>query len=190
MQKPDIEEVEKAVEEFLETLNLDLDDPNLQETPHRIAKSYVNELFCGLYDEEPQIKTFPNEKEYDQMVVTGPIQIKSMCSHHFLPFVGTCFVGYIPDKELIGLSKFSRIVKWFARRPQIQEGLTDQIVNYIEQKMDPIGCGVFIEAQHNCMKLRGVNEPDASMVTTALRGAFMQENTKSEFLKYIPDEIR
>ena len=106
-------------------------DPNLKETPKRIAKAWFLELLSGRYVEKPKITVFPNENNIDQMVTLGNIEVKSMCSHHFLPFFGKCFIGYVPDKTIIGISKLARIVKWFARRAQLQEVLTKQIADFI-----------------------------------------------------------
>jgi GTP cyclohydrolase IA len=184
---PDRKEVEWQVRELLKSLELDLTDPNLEDSPKRIAKMFIDELFAGLYNDAPlkKITTFPNTEKYDQMIVTGPIVVKSLCSHHFLPFIGECYVGYIPKDKLLGLSKFSRVVHHFMRRPQIQEGLTEEISNYLFDTMNPAGCGVWINAQHLCMTVRGVNEPNSSMTTMSLKGTFSKPNVKEEFIQYI-----
>ena len=147
-----IEDAAKKYKEFLEILKFDVDtDQQLQGTPERVARMYVNELFTGCYTEEPKITAFDNTKEYDEMVFLGPISIKSTCSHHIIPFLGEAYIAYIPDRKVVGISKLSRIVKWFMRRPQIQEELTKQIAEYLEKTLEPKGVAVYIKAQHLCM---------------------------------------
>jgi len=172
--------------QIIETgLGLDIKDPNLRETPERIAKMYIDEWFRSLYEDPPKITVFPNEDNYNQMIVSGPIHVKSVCSHHFVPFTGICYVGYIPKNFYIGLSKLSRIVHYFMRMPQLQERMTDQIATFLDTTVSPLGCGVYIKAQHACMTTRGVEEPDAFMITTALKGIFLENPAvKQEFLSY------
>jgi len=173
-------------ENMLELMGISKDDPQTKETPGRMAKMYVNELCSGLYDEEPKITVFPNTKEYDEMVLLGPVQIKSICSHHFIPFIGNAYIAYIPDKKVIGISKLARICKWFMRRPQIQEELTKQIADYLQEKLSPKGVAVFIEAQHLCMTARGVEEHASQMKTSDLRGAFIEKpEARQEFFNMI-----
>lgn len=161
-------------------------DPNLKDTPNRIAKMYVEELFSGCFNPPPKITVFPNTQGYDQIVALSDISIKSTCSHHFCPFLGTASIGYIPNEKVVGLSKLSRIADYFARRPQIQEELTEQIANYIEEILQPKGVIVVIKAEHHCMKLRGVQEHEAVMTTSALRGFFLTNaSTKQEFFELI-----
>lgn len=187
-QKEDkIKKLEDIFSNMLDVMGFDREkDQNLKNTPYRIAKMYVNELLSGVYDDEPKITIFDNSKETDSMVVLGPIRLNSMCSHHFVPFLGEAFVGYIPNKKIVGLSKLARIVHWFAKRPQIQEELGEQIADFIQEKLEPKGVGVYLNAQHGCMQIRGVEEPNASMITMALRGNFLNEiTTRTEFLTYI-----
>jgi GTP cyclohydrolase I len=179
--------VEEAVEKLLGSLGFDTDDDqNLKNTPKRVAKMFVDELFVGCYTEEPKITVFDNTEEYDEMVVYGPINLKSTCSHHFVPFVGKCYIGYIPDKKVVGLSKLARITHWFMRRPQLQEELTSQIANYIQEKLEPQGVGVVIKAQHFCTIARGVEEENSWMTTSKLVGSFRDDlNVKSEFITFV-----
>ena len=171
---------------MIDTMGVNADDPQTKDTPRRIAKMYVNELFSGLYTEQPKITTFPNTKKYDEMVFLGPVQIKSTCSHHFVPFIGNAYIAYIPDKKVVGISKLARVCKWFMRRPQIQEELTKQISDFLEDILKPKGLAVFIEAQHLCMIARGVEEYDSKMKTSDLRGAFIKsESTRKEFFDMI-----
>ena len=182
-----IKKVESIIENLLDTLGFNWnEDPNLMETPKRISKMYVNELLSGCYSQPPNITTFPNTKRYDQMVVSGPIEIKSLCSHHWLPFIGVCYIAYIPDETIIGISKFSRIVNFFMRRPQIQEELTQQICEYIEELLHPKGLIVIIKAQHMCMSVRGVQESDSWMFSSSVKGAFSKNpETRKEFFDLI-----
>jgi len=179
--------LEKKVYEMFQILIFDVDhDIQIIDSPKRIAKMYVNELFRGCYEEEPKITVFENTKEYNEMVFLGPIEIKSMCSHHWQPFLGSCYIAYIPDKKIVGISKFSRITKFFMRRPQIQEELTKQIANYIQSKLQPKGVGVYIEATHMCMIMRGVEESQkAKMKTSCLQGNFTDAAVRAEFFTMI-----
>lgn len=172
---------------ILRELRIDTDnDPNSRETAERVAKMYTREIFTGRFSTPPKITVFPNTKQVDQMVVTGPLTVKSFCSHHFMPIVGQCWVGYIPDASLIGLSKVPRVVEWFSRRPQIQEELCEQISGHLYSLLHPKGLGVYIEAQHFCQSHRGVNEnPNSLMHTTSLRGNFQDLSAKQEFLSMI-----
>ena len=182
-----IEKAAVKIKEFLEILKFDVDtDQQLQGTPRRVAKMYVNELFRGCYEAEPSMTVFDNTKEYDEMVFLGPISIKSTCSHHIIPFLGSLYVAYIPNKKVVGISKLARIAKWFMRRPQIQEELTKQIADYIEAKLSPKGVAVYIEAQHLCMVARGVEETNSFMKTSELKGAFKENaTTRDEFFSMI-----
>ena len=157
----------------------------MKRTPFRIAKMYVNEIFAGTYNKEPEITIFSNERNYDQIVVSGPIAVKSMCSHHFMPFYGKAYIGYLPDKHVIGVSKLSRIVDWYARRPQIQEELSEQIADYLMKNLKPKGIIVFMKAKHQCMTHRGVND-NSEMITSVVKGDFSKNNSlKTEFFNMI-----
>ncbi len=167
---------------ILTALGLDLKDPNLAETDIRVAKMYL-EMFQGLAEgAEPKVTTFPNEEGYSHMVMETQIPFYSMCAHHLVPFYGHAHIAYIPRERILGLSKFSRILEFYAKRPQLQERLTEQVVTYLEQKLQPLGAMVVIEARHLCVEMRGVKKPGALTVTSALRGIFHQKPVREEFL--------
>lgn len=175
-------------DQFFEILDFDnKHDSQLMGTSKRMAKMWVNELLEGTYTPQPKITVFPNDREYDQMIITEKIQVSSLCAHHFLPVTGYCTIGYLPDKNIVGLSKFARITEWFARRPQTQEELGQQIANFVYETAKPLGVGVYIEASHSCMTLRGAKQPhDSKMKTLALKGLFLEDpNVKNEFLNFI-----
>lgn len=182
-----IEKASKKYKEFLEILGFDVtNDQQLQDTPNRVARMYVNELFSGCYTQEPKITVFENSKEYNEIVFLGPISIKSTCSHHIIPFLGEAYLAYIPDKKIVGISKLSRIVKWYMRRPQIQEELTKQIADYIEKILQPKGVAVYIKAQHLCMVARGVEEVNSYMQTSEMTGSFKDnDSTRAEFFNMV-----
>jgi GTP cyclohydrolase IA len=167
---------------ILTALGLDLKDPNLAETDLRVAKMYV-EMFHGLSEgAEPKVTTFPNEEGYSHMVMEKQIPFYSMCAHHLVPFYGHAHIAYIPREKILGLSKFARILEFYAKRPQLQERLTEQVVTYFEEKLQPLGAMVVIEARHLCVEMRGVKKPGALTVTSALRGIFHQKQVREEFL--------
>ncbi len=174
--------VARHVRGMLEALGLDLTDPNLAETDVRVAKMYM-EMFLGLEGEaEPKVTTFPNDEGYSHMVMEKNIPFYSMCAHHLVPFYGHAHIAYIPNDRIIGLSKFSRILEFYAKRPQLQERITEQVVTYLEAKLKPQGAMVVIEARHLCVEMRGVKKPGAVTVTSALRGIFHQKPVREEFL--------
>ena len=177
-----IERISFHIEEVMKVLNLDLQDPNLKDTPRRVARMYL-EIFGGLEEgNKPQITTFPNEEHYDNMVMVKDISFFSVCAHHLIPFFGRAHVAYIPKDHIIGLSKLARIVEFYARRPQIQERLTEQIIGFIEEKIAPQGSVVVLQARHLCMEMRGVKKPGALTVTSAVRGIFRDKMAREEFL--------
>lgn len=181
-------EVERRAEYFLRGLLIDVDnDHNTKGTASRIAKMYLTEVFKGRYIEPPEITDFPNAKGLDEMYMTGPITIRSACSHHFVPIVGRCWIGVIPGDRVIGLSKFNRIVDWVASRPQIQEELVMQVADFIEGSIAPKGLAVVIEATHMCMTWRGVKETmEAKMTTNVMRGAFRDKpEARAEFMAMV-----
>jgi len=174
-----------------ELLSLIGEDPNrdgLVETPKRVAKAYLNEIFSG-YDKEAEIDAMLTQfgvEKYDQMVICKDSEFYSMCEHHILPFYGRCHVAYIPGESLMGISKIPRLVEIFARRLQMQERLTEQIAACIEDKIKPKGVIVIMEGIHLCMRMRGVRQQNAKMITSALRGVFLNEpHAKAEFLSLI-----
>ena len=181
-------ELEDAVQNVLDTLVIDTEnDHNTQGTAARVAKMFLREVYRGRYTPPPAITDFPNDKKLDEMYVTGPITVRSACSHHLVPIVGKCWIGVIPGDRVIGLSKFNRIVDWIAARPQIQEELVVQIADFIEKEISPIGLAVIVEATHMCMTWRGVRETmEATMTTSVMRGAFKElPHAKSEFLALV-----
>ncbi len=167
---------------ILEALDLDSDDPNLRETDIRVAKMYA-EMFNGLQQgNEPRVTTFPNDECYSGMVAEFKIPFYSMCSHHLVPFYGHAHIGYVPTRHLVGLSKLPRILEFYAKRPQLQERLTEQVVSYIDAKLAPEGAMVVIEARHLCVEMRGVKKPGALTVTSSIRGIFKERAIREEFL--------
>ncbi|HXO18314.1 MAG TPA: GTP cyclohydrolase I FolE [Thermoanaerobaculia bacterium] len=167
---------------ILDTLGLDTSDPNLAETDMRVAKMYL-EMFHGLTEgAEPKVTTFPNEEGYSHMVMEKQIPFYSLCAHHLVPFYGHAHIAYIPRERILGLSKFARILEFYAKRPQLQERLTEQVVTFLEDELQPQGAMVVIEARHLCVEMRGVKKPGAVTVTSALRGIFHQRPVREEFL--------
>jgi GTP cyclohydrolase I len=177
-----VAEIADHVRRIIDLLGLDLSDPNLTETPERVAKMYF-ELFQGLSEgAEPKVTFFPNDERYTAMVMEKDIPFYSLCSHHFIPFYGHVHVAYIPNESIVGLSKMARIVEFYARRPQLQERLTEQIAGYMNEKLDPQGVMVVVEARHLCVEMRGVQKPGALTVTSAIRGIFNTQSVREEFL--------
>lgn len=167
---------------ILENLGLDVEDPNLRETDIRVAKMYA-EMFHGLQEgNQPRITTFPNSDNYSGMVAEMQIPFYSMCAHHLVPFYGHAHIAYVPTLHLVGLSKLPRILEFYAKRPQMQERLTEQVVTYLEEKLKPQGAMVVIEARHLCVEMRGVKKPGAVTVTSAIRGIFHERPIREEFL--------
>lgn len=181
-QQTKLSTIAQHVRGILTALGLDLRDPNLAETDLRVAKMYI-EMFHGLSEgAEPKVTTFPNEEGYSHMVMEKQIPFYSMCAHHLVPFYGHAHIAYIPRERILGLSKFARILEFYAKRPQLQERLTEQVVTYFEEKLQPLGAMVVIEARHLCVEMRGVKKPGALTVTSALRGIFHQRQVREEFL--------
>ena len=181
----DVEAVEQSARELLRSIGLDPDSEGLRETPRRIAAMY-QELFEGLNQDPVEALSVGFEEGHDEMVILREIPFYSMCEHHFLPFQGKAHVGYLPDGRIVGLSKIARALEIFARRPQVQERLTTQLAECIEDVLHARGVGVVIEAEHTCMTARGIKKPGATMVTSAMRGRFRSDaNTRQEFLGLI-----
>lgn len=177
-----IRDIASHFRKVIELLGLDLADPNLVETPERVAKMYL-ELFAGLSGgAEPRVTFFPNDEGYTSMVMEKDIPFYSLCSHHFVPFYGHAHVAYIPNQSIVGLSKMARMVDFYARRPQLQERLTEQIAGFMAEKLDPQGVMVVIEARHLCVEMRGIKKPGAVTVTSAIRGIFNTQTVREEFL--------
>lgn len=182
-----VEIISKKFKEIMETLGLDLSDDSLVETPRRVAKMYVNEIFSGLSPKFfPKITLIENKMHYDQMIVVDNIQSISFCEHHFLTIDGLATVAYIPNKKVIGLSKINRIVQYFSRRPQVQERLTKQIADCLQYILETDDIAVHINAKHYCVIARGVEDAQSSTSTTDLRGDFKTDiATRKEFLSQI-----
>ena len=170
---------EAAAADFLIALGVDLDDESRRDTPRRIARMYDELLTPEPFD----ATTFPNDAGYDELVVAREIPFHSLCEHHLLPFTGVAHVGYLPGERIIGLSKLARVVDHFARALQVQERLTTQVANWLQQELQPKGVGVVLEAEHLCMSIRGVQKPGATTVTSALHGLVRDDpRTRQEFL--------
>lgn len=171
----DLDKVEDDVREccarLLDALRI-AQDHNTRETAARMAKMYVREVFAGRYQPAPVLTDFPNAKKLDEIVIVGPVAVRSTCAHHFCPIIGRAWIGIIPDSRIIGLSKFARITEWIMARPQIQEEATVQLADAIEQAIQPLALGVVVCATHSCMTWRGVREPESVATTSVLRGQF------------------
>lgn len=172
--------------EIMETLGLDLSDDSLKETPHRVAKMYVNEVFGGLDPKKfPKMTVIENKMKYDQMIVVQNISCLSFCEHHFLPIDGFATVAYIPNEKVIGLSKINRVVQFFSRRPQVQERLTKQIADSLQYVLGTEHVAVHINAKHYCVVMRGIEDTGSTTSTADLRGHFKsRQETRQEFLHH------
>ncbi|WP_347357541.1 GTP cyclohydrolase I FolE [Bdellovibrio sp.] len=183
------EKIARITEKFtdiMQTLGLDLGDDSLSETPHRVAKMYVNEVFGGLDPKKfPKMTVIENKMNYDQMIVVQSIGCLSFCEHHFLPIDGFATVAYIPNKKVIGLSKINRIVQYFSRRPQVQERLTKQIADCLQYILGTEHVAVHINAKHYCVMMRGIEDTSSTTSTADLRGHFKTRmETREEFLQH------
>jgi len=185
--KDKIDLIEKHFAVIMETLGLDLTDDSLVETPKRVAKMYVNEIFWGLdYDAFPKCTAVDNKMSYDEMVVERNVNVQSNCEHHFVIIDGLATVAYIPNKKVLGLSKINRIVEYFSKRPQIQERLTEQVYHALQYILDTDNIGVVIQAQHFCVKSRGVEDTGSSTITSKLGGVFKSDpNVRTEFMRLV-----
>lgn len=186
----DKEKIDNIIELYtgiMNNLNQDLEDDSLKDTPRRVAKMYVNELFWGMDSNNfPKCTAVENKMKYDEMVVEKNIKVASVCEHHIQPIWGKCHIAYIPDKKVIGLSKMNRIVEYFSRRPQIQERLTEQIYYALSYILETPNVAVVIDAEHFCVKLRGVEDINSSTVTSKLGGKFMTiPELRTEFMGLI-----
>jgi len=181
-----IAQIEDKFRDIMNIMGLDLTDDSLQGTPHRVAKMYIKEIFSGLNPEnKPAIKLFENKYQYKEMLVERNITFYSNCEHHFVPIIGKAHVAYISNGKVIGLSKLNRIVQFFAKRPQVQERLTIQIAEELKRVMETEDVAVLIDAVHLCVSSRGVQDFNSSTVTSSYSGAFNNEATRNEFLKYV-----
>lgn len=184
-----IEKIQDHFKTIMETLGLDLTDDSLKGTPYRVAKMFVKEIFSGLNPaNKPKAALFENKYQYKQMLVEKNILLQSTCEHHFLPIYGYAHVAYISNGNVIGLSKINRIVQYYAKRPQVQERLTMQIMNELKGVLKTEDVAVYIDAKHMCVSTRGIKDISSSTVTSAFGGKFEEDSYRKEFLAAIYDK--
>ena len=185
-----LDEVEDKMKAVLDSLVIDIDsDHNTDKTARRVAKMYVNEVFRGRYVHAPTITEFPNAEHLNELMIVGPITVRSACSHHFCPVIGKIWIGVLPNEHtnVIGLSKYARLAEWVMGRPQIQEEAVVQLADLIQEKTQPDGLAIVMEASHYCMSWRGVKDMDSKMINSVMRGVFLKDpNLRREFLSLIP----
>ena len=185
-----LDEVEEKMKGVLSSLVIDTDnDHNTDNTARRVAKMYVNEVFRGRYVAGPAITEFPNVGHLNELMIVGPITVRSACSHHFCPVIGKIWIGVMPNEHtnVIGLSKYARLAEWIMGRPQIQEEAVVQLADLIQEKTQPDGLAIVMEASHYCMAWRGVKDMDSKMINSVMRGVFLKDpNLRREFLSLIP----
>mgnify|MGYP001106961721 CR=1 FL=1 len=181
------ENVKDKFNEILKILIIDTEnDHNTKDTAKRVAKMFVYEIFKGRYFPKPEITSFPNILTYDEIYITGPITIRSTCAHHWMPIIGKCYIGIFPGSEVIGLSKFNRLIDWVCSRPQIQEEMTIQIADELEKVTKAEGIAVILKATHTCLTHRGYREHENLMITSVMRGKFREDpNLKNEFFSLL-----
>lgn len=181
-----IEKIQESVKDILQTLGMDLEDDSIKGTPKRVAKAFVNELFMGLNPKNmPSPSTFDNNYNYGEMLVEKNIVVYSTCEHHLLPIIGRAHVAYISNGKVIGLSKMNRIVEYFAKRPQVQERLTMQVVQAMQEALGTQDVACVIDAKHLCVNSRGIKDIESSTVTSEFGGKFKEKETRKEFLQYL-----
>ena len=187
-----LDEVEGKMQGVLDSLVIDTaGDHNTQNTARRVAKMYLNEVFNGRYVEAPTITEFPNAEHLNELMIVGPITVRSACSHHFCPVIGKIWIGVMPNEHtnVIGLSKYARLAEWVMGRPQIQEEAVVQLADLIMDKTQPDGLAIVMEASHYCMGWRGVKDLDSKMINSVMRGVFLKDaNLRREFLALIPQK--
>jgi len=187
-----LDEVESKMKGVLESLVIDtVSDHNTNDTARRVAKMYIQEVFGGRYAHQPKITEFPNVEHLNELMIVGPITVRSACSHHFCPVIGKVWIGVLPNEHtnVIGLSKYARLADWIMSRPQIQEEAVVQLADLIQGKTQPDGLAVVMTATHYCMSWRGVKDMDTRMINSVMRGAFLKDaNLRREFLSLIPRE--
>jgi len=185
-----LDEVEVKMRGVLDSLVIDTDnDHNTANTARRVAKMYLNEVFRGRYVAAPPITEFPNAEHLNELMIVGPITVRSACSHHFCPVIGSIWIGVLPNEHtnVIGLSKYARLAEWVMCRPQIQEEAVVQLADLIQEKTQPDGLAIVMEASHYCMSWRGVKDMDSKMINSVMRGVFLKDpNLRREFLSLIP----
>ncbi len=184
-----IDEVAAGMQSVLRSLVIDTDgDHNTQDTARRVAKMYVTEVFRGRFFAAPAVTEFPNAERLNELMIVGPITVRSACSHHFCPIIGRVWIGLMPNEHsnLIGLSKYVRLTDWIMSRPQIQEEAITQVAELLMSKVSPDGLAVVMEADHFCMHWRGVKDDQARMINSVMRGSFLKDHTlRREFLSLI-----
>ena len=187
-----LDEVEGKMKGVLDSLVIDTErDHNTNNTARRVAKMYLNEVFKGRYVQAPPITEFPNAEHLNELMIVGPITVRSACSHHFCPVIGKIWIGVMPNERtnVIGLSKYARVAEWIMSRPQIQEEAVVQLADLIQEKTQPDGLAIVMEASHFCMSWRGVKDMDSKMINSVMRGAFLKDpNLRREFLSLIPQK--
>ncbi|MEQ6290640.1 GTP cyclohydrolase I [Vogesella sp. MAHUQ-64] len=185
-----LNEVEAKMRDVLQSLVIDTEsDHNTQDTARRVAKMYLNEVFRGRYVQQPAVTEFPNAERLNELMIVGPITVRSACSHHLCPILGRLWIGVMPNEHsnLIGLSKYARIAEWIMNRPQIQEEAVIQLANTLQDKMNPDGLAIVMEADHFCMHWRGVKDSNSQMVNSVMRGVFLTNpDLRREFLSLLP----
>ncbi|BDU56486.1 GTP cyclohydrolase I [Limnohabitans sp. TEGF004] len=185
-----LDEVEVKMQGVLDSLVIDTEhDHNTGDTARRVAKMYLQEVFKGRYVQAPAITEFPNAEHLNELMIVGPITVRSACSHHFCPVIGKIWIGVLPNERtnVIGLSKYARLAEWVMGRPQIQEEAVVQLADLIQEKTQPDGLAIVMEASHFCMSWRGVKDMDSKMINSVMRGAFLKDpNLRREFLSLIP----
>lgn len=185
-----LDEVEVKMQGVLDSLVIDtVNDHNTDNTARRVAKMYVQEVFRGRYVKDPSITEFPNVGHLNELMIVGPITVRSACSHHFCPVIGKIWIGVMPNEHtnVIGLSKYARLAEWIMGRPQIQEEAVVQLADLIQEKTQPDGLAIVMEASHYCMAWRGVKDMDSKMINSVMRGVFLKDsNLRREFLSLIP----
>jgi GTP cyclohydrolase I len=188
-----LDEVEGKMKGVLESLVIDtVSDHNTNDTARRVAKMYIQEVFGGRYRPQPPITEFPNVEHLSELMIVGPITVRSACSHHFCPVIGKVWIGIMPNEHtnVIGLSKYVRLAEWIMSRPQIQEEAVVQLADLIQEKTQPDGLAVVMSATHFGMSWRGVKDMDSRMINSVMRGAFLKDpNLRREFLSLIPREV-
>ena len=185
-----LDEVAEKMQTVLDSMVIDTqNDHNTQDTARRVAKMYLKEVFKGRYVEGPEVTEFPNAEHLNELMIVGPITVRSACSHHLCPVIGQIWIGVMPNEHtnVIGLSKYARLAEWIMGRPQIQEEAVVQLADLIQRKTQPDGLAIVMEASHFCMGWRGVKDMDSKMINSVMRGVFLKDaNLRREFLALIP----
>ena len=185
-----LDEVAQKMQTVLDSMVIDTqNDHNTQDTARRVAKMYLKEVFKGRYVQSPEVTEFPNAEHLNELMIVGPITVRSACSHHLCPVIGQIWIGVLPNEHtnVIGLSKYARLAEWIMGRPQIQEEAVVQLADLIQRKTQPDGLAIVMEASHFCMGWRGVKDMDSKMINSVMRGVFLKDaNLRREFLALIP----